>query len=444
MTAADRIRAVLPPPLTDDPASVLGQLIGAFAQECDAAAEDLDRLRRTRWIGQVYRLQDIDRLGALLGIDRFVWEDLTLYRSRLLALVAARLRGAVGREELRLFVLDYLRGLEAGVSGLVLVPGLAHTRDADAFGPIADRPLWRPFVFDEWPQVTRRSGTLAARRGRAPYLHRWTESNGGLDESHPRFVLAGYPDGATVMPMLVNLTTREMIGFGGTVPFGSRLVIEGHGAPDADGRPAARASLDGDDATDRLISLAGFAPGTPFERDDLDPEPRMPRMVRGANRWVFLIVGRHGYPAHDRVFFALTDEALYEGVFDETRFDDSLFAGETRARIAMTWRERQPASFTIRVPQGYAAAPVGLEGPDSEAPHTLVARALRGMVGQLRAAGVRSRVETVPFRERQAIRVRFRSDFRRLPPDRGSPGQNTRIEQGARYGETGLGRSRFE
>ncbi|MGD8207217.1 MAG: hypothetical protein PVH47_03975, partial [Thiohalocapsa sp.] len=195
--------------------------------------------------------------------------------------------------------------------------------------------------------------------------------------------------------------------------------------------------------SDRLLSYADFEPGVAFELEDLDETPRLPRMARGANDWIFLIVGRFDLPALQRAFYAMAPADLTEGRFDESRYDKAVFPSGIRAKLTMTWDETEPASFRIEVPRGFTRAPQTLASR-SEPPHRLVARALGLMVQRLKAAGVKARVEHVPFRERQQITSRFHSGFKRLDDERASPGRETRLEQGARFGETPLGGSRFE
>jgi len=435
----NRLQALMPPPLSDARESVLGQLLEAAALQLDGFNEDLMRMRLTHWVKFAYRLEDLDKLAALLGIDRFAWEDLGLFRSRLLALVVARLRGAVGPDELKQFVLDYLRGVEGTLDNAVLVPGLARTADADAYRPVAARPQYRPLAFIEWPQRLRHSKALRARSGRLPYLHRWTETNGGLEQSVPRFVLSGYPGDVTTVPLLVNLSSGEFIGYAGVVGFGQRLVIEA-----ADPDRGARALLNGDDVSERLFSMAGFLPGLAFELADLDVPARMPRMLRGDNRWVFLMVGRYDLPSLNRSFFAMADEDLFEARFDQTRFDHAVFPGGARASLSMSWIEAEPASFEIRIPRHYVVEPPAVTGPDGESPQQLVYRGLGIMINRLRAAGVRAAVRPVPFKETLRLRDQLRLPWIRLGKEGGSAGRDSPPEQGGRFGDTDLGGSRFE
>lgn len=437
MTAFQRISALLPPPLTDQPDSVLGAFLDAISIQIDTLNEDLDRMRRTHWVNLAYRVDDLDKLAELLGFERFQWEHLRLFRARLLALVAARLRGTVGPGEIKLFVLDYLRGVEQTVDGLVVAPGLAQSADNEAYGAIAARPNYRLFRFVETPTRRARSAALAARRGRVPYLFRWTDLNAGLDVALPSIVIAGYPEGATASPLLVNLSNGTAIGYRGTLRFGDRLVI----SPDEGRRATAR--LGDHDVTERLYSLGGLQIGVPFGPEELDPEPLLPEIGRGENEWVFLLVGHHGHPSLDRAFFALASDALREGVFDQTSFDSAVFPGGIRAGLSMRWNETTPASFEIGVPQHLVTSPPTINTLSEEPPHELIGRALALMIDRLRSAGVRAEVRHDRFTEVMKIEDRFRSSFVKLPPEVQGGGR-TVVVQGGRFGETPLGGSRFE
>ena len=60
-----------------------------------------------------------------------------------------------------------IRELDCGVEGTldesVLVPSLARTSDADAYGPIEGRPLYRPLELVEWPLRRRHSNNTRGR-----------------------------------------------------------------------------------------------------------------------------------------------------------------------------------------------------------------------------------------------------------------------------------------
>ncbi len=434
MTTLDRILDLLPPIYTAEPDSVLATLVGAFALEFDTIQEDLDRLRRTHWINHVYRFGDEGKIGALCGIEPLPHETLESYRARLLPLIKAQLGGALGREEISRFVEGYLRAAEGAYESR-FVNGLAEADDGYADPP--EKPYFRPLAFREFPPRARRSAALTARGGLVPVLFRWTEKNGGLEHSVPSFRITGLGGRKTAVPLIANLTTGEMILFADRLSGGTTLEI----IPDGDGR-AARAILDGADVTSRLKSLAGFTLGTPFSPAQYDAEPLLPSLPRGESAWVYLSLGMFDVRGLDHMFFALADAELREARFDETKFDHSLFPAGPIARVEMRWTELEAAAFEVHIPRTIVTEPAG--APEGGAPHLLVADAIQRSIGMLHAAGVRATVRFMPFVERQEQHVRHRLPWIWLDPEIGPAGTDDTFEFGFHFGETGLGRARFE
>ncbi len=445
MNFRDAILDSLPAPWAIAADSLSGQLVNSLALELDAAQEDIERLRRTHWVEHAYQLVDLEALAALVGVERLPWEAQELFRARLLPTVRARLAGALGPLDMQRFVADYLHraeeALDRGERRALLVPGLRGRRDESAFAVDPQRPLRQPLVFCENPPRQRVSQTLAARGGRIPYLFRWQENNGGLDVAWPQFTLDGFPERRTTVPMLANLSVGAFIGYRGSVPLGRRLTI-GLAPGDSDGR--AVADLDGEDVSERLFSGRRFVAGRPFTDDDLEQPPRLPPMARGDNRWLYLSVGFYDLRGLDRYFFALADEALREGAFDDSTFDNALFPSGEVARLAMRWIESEPASFEVRVPRGLVIEPGEEVAASVDPPHRHVAQACALAIDGLRAAGVRARLHCVPFVERQRQTVRARLPWQRLDAETASAGRADRLSLGARYGDSPLGETRFE
>lgn len=437
MSHLERLLDLLPPPYTVATDSVLGQLLGDVALELDAFQEDLDLYQRSHFIGTVFRLREAEKLGALVGVQRLEWEDLGAYRERLLALVTSLRAGAIGPREIRAFVFDYLSRVEA-VLGATFVPGLAACPDADAaYEPLPDHPEFRPLALVENPQRARASNTLRASNGRVPYLYRWEEQNRGLDDTVASFDIAGAAPG-TPVPILVNTTTGDLIGYRGRLRFGQSLTIGPRGGGAAGDRAAA-ARLDGRDVSAALFSAAGFHLGTSLAAATLDEQPRLPPLVRGTNRWIFLAIGTYDIPGLDRFFFATPDDDLREAVFDQTRFDHALFPSGTTAHLRMTWFETEPASFEVRVPRTVVIQP-------GDAPSRIddVAQALDGSIQRLHGAGVKAAVRFVPFVEEQRQLTTFHLPFKVLDPEGGPSGRDRGFVLGGRFGDSPLGSSRFE
>lgn len=435
MNHLERLVDLLPPPYAVAGDSLISHLLAQVAAEMEAYQEDLDRMRQTHWIRFCFRLEDAEKLGALVGVRRFEWETLVLYRARLVPTVVARLRGALGPNEVRNFCYDYLISAE-NATGISLVPGLQTVTAEQAFRGVAERPLFRHLELVENPPASRQSVVLAARGGNVPYLFRWKDVNKGTRESIPTIFVSGAIGRRSVCPVLVNLTTGELIGYRGRVPFGRTLII----APANDGNEPrlATATLNGEDVTAQVYSMTGFHMGVPFSLTDLAPKPLLPRLARGANEWVFLSVALYDSQGLDHFFSAIAADALREGVFNQTSFNQSLFPSGTMANLALEWTEAQPASFEVRVPRYVVREPADTEM------HALMSEALAESVGELRAAGVRNAVRFIPFAEKQTQRVKVTLPWIVAGPQKGSAGENVELSLGAQFGESPLGSTRFE
>ena len=440
------LQSYLPDPYTLAPDAVLTQLLDTMALELECVDEDMDRLRQTHWVRTAYRLADAEKLAALVGVKRLAWEDLRTFRARLLPLVKARLAGALGPNEIKKFVYDYLRETENALSdtdnqlAYQLLPGLQRVPFEKAFAPVAERPLFRPLQLNENPTREKTSGVLAARGGDIPYLYRWSETNKGLDETQVTFALTGVYGGKTTVPILVNITTGDLIGYAKELPFGQRLEINAKSGTD----DTAVATLNGVDVSARVFSLRGFQLGVPFTRAQLDAQPRLPRVARGNNDWIFLAIGLFDIKGLNHFFFSIADQHLYEAVFDETVFNHALFPSGTVARLEMQWIETEPASFEVQVPRYLIAEPDTVSSAESMPMYAEIADGLRGAIADLRAAGVRSQVKFVPFSETQGQRVRVTLPWLVTDRQAGSAGTHDRLSLGGQFGETSLGDSRFE
>lgn len=442
MNLLTQIQASLPPPYTDAADSVLQGFLDVIALDLEAFREDLDRVRQTHWIRTAYHLRDAAKLGALLDIQPFPWEGLDLYRERMLALVVARLKGAVGPNEIREFVYNYLfkveQALEKALHQTILLPGLQKMSLEQAYEPPDEHPLFRPLALEENPRRQHYSSTLADRNGNIPYLFRWSETNNGLDDTTVEIHISGLIQNRTVTPVLVNLTTGSLLCFAGRVGFGQTLTIAR--AIDAEPRKLT-ATLNGNDVSHLLFSVEGFELGVPFSKQQHAPEPLLPILKRGINEWIFLSVGFFDVRGLDRFFFSIATEQLREGVFDETTFDASLFPSGPIAKLEMKWLETEPASFVVRVPRYVVIEE--LNGA-SEPVFDEVAQALDSSVQGLRAAGVQALVRFVPFEEVQPQTIKVHIPWKVLDREVGPAGQTRSIELGARFGEAPLDSSRFE
>ena len=429
---------LLPMPYTQRADSTLSGLLGAFAVEMEAFAEDTDRMRRTHWVETAYRLDDLAKIGALVGVPVLAWEDLEAYRARLVATVIARLAGSVGPLEIKGFLVDYLQRAQQAFGGATFLPGIdAFADPAAAFAP-PQSGHYRPPQLVEYPAVRRGSRALAAGGNRVTYLFRWSDSNGGLDASVATFRIAGFTGSRTAVPIVFNRTTGDALMYRDVVRTGALLEIGDAGAGPGDRRKA-RATVGGKDVTAKLFSSSRLQLGGAYDSASLDPVPLLPRMVRGPNDWIYLSAGFYGVRGLDEFYFWLAGADLRQGAFDTTSFDHALFATDAACRLEMWWDETQPATFELRVPRTYVIVPHGAGASYDE-----VSGALALSVDELRAAGVRGSVRFMPFAEVQAQSVRAQVPFVHLDPENGSAGTRDRLGFNAAFGRPALDTARFE
>ncbi len=263
MNRHDAMLDRLPPIYTIQAGTVLERLIALLANQQEVYDEDMQRVQRSHWIDTAFDREDLSKLGALFEVPAMPWEPDYLYRTRLRATVAARLRGAVTRDVLEFVVRQILDGVleSLGANYMGASTGPFHS------GPGAD---WRKPAFVEFPPVTRRAGALVQARGLLRALDKVTLRNLGLKPVPLQGSIRGLAGGTCMVPVLVNLTTQMVMAYIGDIPCGQELRF---GADD-DGKLVAR--LNGQDVRDRIYTATGFVAGAEFS-----PWCRM----RPCNRW---------------------------------------------------------------------------------------------------------------------------------------------------------------
>ena len=202
MTPGEAMLVSLPRPYAAEPSSILGRLLYVVSLELEGAQEDTGRVRLTHWVEQAYRHADVIRIAALVGVAPFPWENAATFRSRLIPLVASRLRGSVGPLDIAQFVFEYLRAAEDALGRpgerlpALLVPGLQHMPDPEAaFAASAKRPRYRPLALVENPRRPRVSTALTDIGNRVAHLRHWTDANEGLFDAPVTVTLVGAPGG---------------------------------------------------------------------------------------------------------------------------------------------------------------------------------------------------------------------------------------------------------
>lgn len=419
MTSLDRIQELLPLPYSVAGDALLTAVLNSCALQVEALEEDVDRMRRSHWIEQAWRDSDLDRLAALAGIRRFPSEPPPLFRRRVVALVRARLRGAVGPLDVRQFVFEYLDSLEKELECTLVHRGVTFEK----------------VRLVENPERVRRSKQLRDRGGRVSQLFRWREHNGGLDPARMILRISGVA-GGTANPVVANLTTRELIGYRGHLRRGETVRIEN-----------GTASLDGRDVGDRLFSIPGFTLGAANQTLDFANHPT-PSMARGDNDLFFATLGIWNERAFDRVAFHPDDPEMREAAFDQTLFDHAIYPEGPMAQLELQWIEREPASFEVRLPRTIVIEPLSLRREFRAAklagsPFDEIANDLADTLPQLRAAGVLAALQLDGFSETQSTFDRFRPGWVVIEPESGPAGANDRVGTGARFDDTAVGFSNF-
>jgi hypothetical protein len=428
MTALENLVSVLPMPYTTDPGALVTRLLGVCAAALEAAEEDVERMRRSHWIERAYRGVDVDKLAALVGIERFQGEPTPIFRQRLAVLVAARRNGAVGPRQIRQFVYDYLAAMERLLE-CTLVPGLRSVPNEKAWSAIAERPLFRHLALVENPPRIRRSTALQDTAGRVTHLHRWTETNRGLDEARATFRITGIGDGVTAMPSILNVTTGQLIGYRGALRPGRTLTIDtvNVAAEGATPQWRVRGRMAGRDVSGRLHSIDPFVFGADHVIETASPAGLT--LLRGPNEFMYFAPAMLNLPALDYVSFMVGDPDLREAVFDQTRLDHSLFPTDTAALLEMSWTESEAASFEVHIPRTVVvesrALNRRLRAAGMRPPHEEVADDIEDMLPGLRAAGVRAELRFDAFRERQEQFDRVIEPGRmEFDPERASAGRD--------------------
>jgi len=358
-------------------------LLGVAGIAAEILDEDLAAVQRSHWIDRAVDRDDAARLAAVLDVAPEPWQDLGTFRAWLHALRdALLLEGAVTPAAIEQFVRAYADGFQR-VTGLRLLGPLDRFEDLPS--PVA------PALVEQPPR--RREARAPAVGGIEP-LHRFAVRQTGIDPVPAGLLLTGLPEAPEAAPVVANLTTREAVVFLGQVGAGERLWL----VPGPDG--ALQARLEHRDVTDRVVSVAGLEPGTPWDQAAVRSPARALTLRPGVNELWFLPVAHFDVGGLDRFLLALADLELREGRWDETAFDHALFHLEPAASLHVGWTEAEPAAFEVRLPAGTLRHPPGARAGAASAREEL-AGSLGRSVDRLRAAGVRAGVTLRPFEEVQ-------------------------------------------
>ena len=396
MNRRDSMLERLPPVYGIQPGTVLHQLVALAANHQAAYDEDMQRVQRSHWIGTALDRDDLAKLGALFEVPMMPWEPEGLYRTRLTATVAARLRGAVTRDMLEFVIVQILNGVvEALGVRYVDVSTSGATFHA---GPARNQ---REAAFVEFPPVVRRSAELVERQGLLRPLDKVTLTNKGLQATPLQAAIRGVAGGLSMVPVLVNLRNGMVLAYVGDLRCGQELRL----GADEHGKLTAR--LGDDDAQGSVYTGTGFAAGAKFTPVVPDPEPQPLMLERGENVIWFFPLALFDQKSLGSAVFGMPESKLEQGRFgsksgtpEGTSFDDSLFEQPAAVSLDLWWEEARPASFRFEIPAG-AVARKAAGGGDAHQDRERLFALLGQTVELMRAAGVEGRVEARPLRERQ-------------------------------------------
>lgn len=157
----------------------------------------------------------------------------------------------------------------------------------------------------------------------------------------------------TVQPMVINVTTREGVGFRGVVPEGQQLLFTTEGT----------VLLDGVDVSDQAFSFHGALHdygGDAF----VVFEPGVTQLPLGDSDWRF---------------------SIKEGAFDASEFGQCVFAdasaGGPSGRLELSWEENEPFAVTVLIPASLAELQPLIDGD--------LPSLVRAGLERFRTAGVR-------------------------------------------------------
>lgn len=439
---ADRLPAVY----AIEEGTLLRQVLAVIAVELATFDEEMDRVQRSHWVRTAFTRGDLERLGALVDVQAAPWETEDFFRSRLLALTAARLAGAVTWASIKGALVAIL---ESAASGLGLRLFAVRTADGSPRPfhgePGVDDPLGPAFI--EFPPLIRRSDDLIARRGLVRSLDRFGARNQGFRPAWLEGTVRGLAGGATCVPVLVNTRNGHAVGYAGQLRAGEEL----HLRAGADGALTGRLTGPGRDldVTPRLVTTRSF----PLDADD----PRAPlgrdevataiALEPGENTLRFLTLGLHDSPAFDRVSFAWPRPEMAQGrwhdaAHDGPGFDDAVFHTPEAASVDLWWEEASPAAFRVEIPIAAVRRDPRVSA-DSEAGLAQLLAVLDATAAQLRAAGVRSEVVGRPLHSAQIMSDGCRVGSVQLPPEPASAGIDAEIALNAVFSATSRRANRF-
>jgi hypothetical protein len=401
MMRLDAMLGRLPPVYDIRPGGLLHDFLQIFALALTAYDEDMDRVQRAHWVDTAFALDDLTKIGALFGITPAGWEGLELYRERLKAMIAGRLKGAVTADVIEYVLLRILIGVKTELGDEYIdLPARVELGDSVlARSPLASQSRGS---FIEFPPRLARAAELASQGALRQPLARFTLTNKGMEPAALLGRIRGVQGLKTAVPALVNLSTGSILLYADLLECGQMLEL----SLDVQGR--LRGHVGDRDVSAKLWTGEGFSPGARFTPVQPDPEPQPIMLARGSNDLWFFPLALYDVKGLDTAGFASPLPDLEQGRFGEggSRYDRSLFFQSPAVSLDLWWTERAPASFRIDIPAGVVLRPASRPGRDAEVERAQLFALLQDTVSDLRAAGVDGRVAPLPLCEEQRLTSR--------------------------------------
>ena len=406
MNRLDAMRDRLPPIWSTDQGTLTRALLALLATHMAAYDEDMIRVQRSHWVDTAVDLGDLSRIGALFGIAPAPWEGEALFRVRLKAIIAARLRGAVSRDVLEFVLVAILGGAQLALGSRYADLPASAGQGGSVFHTGPDGPPDRP-AFVEFPRRRRRLAEAETTRGMLRPLAKVRVENRGLFPVPLQGVIRGVRGARTAVPLIANLTTGQVMVYRGLLACGQSLTI---GAT-PEGRFTAH--RDGVDVAEAVTTASGFAPGARFTPVIPDPDPRAVTLARGENLlWVFPLA-LFDAPSLGTGVFAMPSADVSHGRWegkDTTRhppFGKALFEQPPALSLDLFWDEHAAARFRFDIPAGVVRRPAG-RPDDARTERERLFTLMQEAIAILCAAGVEGHVEPRPLRTTQRQHDRMR------------------------------------
>ncbi len=189
--------------------STINILVDSFAETLSHFEEQINNIMRSRWF-EVADIEDLERIGALFGLDRVTGEGAEAYRERLRVTINELLQGAGTVESVRTLV-------EATI-------------------------LTEPEIIENPKVIAKSEEHILSSDGA------WRELNNSIAEDYPTIMIRGLSNVRN--PTFTNVSAEEWVRYEGRLRKGAYLIIN----------PDLSAKLAGIDVTDRIKANADHTP----------------------------------------------------------------------------------------------------------------------------------------------------------------------------------------